>query len=351
MSAEVDPQTRRDDDVPEPSRRVRSRAGTPPVGADVHRTATPTIRRGPLRALRQTVSSAWNDRILGLSAEAAFWQLLSIPPLILGVLGSLGYFGSFLGPATLDSIENEILDVSRGAFTPQVINQLIAPNLDIVLREGRLELVSFGFLLSLWAGSSAMSTFVNTISIAYDQRGARGAVRSRLLALRIYVVFVLLLVISLPLLVLGPGLLRDAFPMDLRDTAGVLINAVYWPFLMLLLVITLASLYHSVLPRRPAWHRQLPGALLAVAIFVLGGFVVREYITYVLVKALSYGALATPIAILLFLFLIGLAVIFGAELNATIAQMWPTRPSRSERRRLAREAMNAERTGVPLLLL
>ncbi len=317
----------------------------------VHRTVTPTIRRGPIRALRRTIATAWKDRILGLSAEAAFWQLLSLPPLILAVLGSLGYFGAFLGPDTLNSIERYILDVSSGAFTPQVIDQLIEPNLQEVLRGGRLEVVSTGFVISVWAGSSAMSTFVNTISIAYDQRDARGAVRSRLLALRLYVVFVLLLIVSLPLLVLGPGLLRDLFPADFEPTAEVLINAVYWPFLILLLIVALASLYRMVLPRRPPWHRQLPGAVLAVTIFVVGGFVVREYIAFVLVQALSYGALATPIAALLFLFVIGLAVIFGAELNATIQQMWPSRPSRRERRRLTREAMVAERTGVPLLVL
>lgn len=350
MSADVEQQTRRDEDVRVPHR-ARVRAGTRRVGAAVHRGATPTVRRGPVRVLRQTVSSAWNDRILGLSAEAAFWQLLSIPPLLLAVLGSLGYFGDFLGAQTLDSIERNILGAASGAFTPQVIDQLIAPTLQNVLREGRLDVVSIGFVLSLWAGSSAMSTFVNTISIAYDQRGARGAVASRLLALRVYLVFVLLLVISLPLLIVGPGLLQGAFPVGVQANARVLINAVYWPFLVVLLIVALASLYRSVLPRRPPWHRQLPGAILAVAIFVLGGVVVREYIAFVLVRALSYGALATPIAALLFLFLIGLAVIFGAELNATIHKLHPSRPSRGERRRLAREAMVAERTGVPLLVL
>jgi len=350
VSADVDPATRRDAVVPQ-SRRTKALARTQRVGAVVHRGVTPTIRRGPIRALRRTVSAAWNDRILGLSAEAAFWQLLSLPPLILAVLGSLGYFGSFLGTETLDSIEQNILEVASGAFTPQVIDQLIEPTLDDVLRQGRLDVVSIGFLISLWAGSSAMSTFVNTISIAYDQRDVRGAVRSRLLALYLYLVFVLLLVVSLPLLVLGPGLLRSIFPADFEPTAQVLINAVYWPVVVVLLIVALASLYRIVLPRRPPWHRQLPGAVLAVAIFVVGGVLVREYIAYVLVRALSYGALATPIAALLFLFLIGLAVIFGAELNATIQQMWPSRPSRSERRRLAREAMVAERSGVPLLVL
>lgn len=329
------------------SARTRGRA----MGSSVSSSVSPGIHRGPLRLLARTISRAWGDRILGLSAEAAFWQLLSLPSLFLAVLGSLGYFGGFLGPATLDSIERQLIEVFSGAFTPGVIDELIAPTLEDVLRDGRLEVVSIGFLLSLWAGSSSMATFVNTITIAYDQRDVRGAVRSRLLALRIYLAFVLLAVLTLPLLVLGPGLLLGLVPLELRDTARVLVTAVYWPFLLLLLVIALASLYRMVLPRKPRWIRQLPGAILAVTIFVLGGILMREYVTYVLIRQLSYGALAAPIAALLFLFLIGLAVIFGAELNATIEQLWPARPTRRERRRLAREAMHAERTGVPLLVL
>lgn len=309
------------------------------------------ISRGPWQIAKRTVAKAWHDRILGLSAEAAFWQLLSIPPLILGVLGSLGYFGGFLGSKTLDAIEESLLRAVSGAFTPEVIDELIAPTLQDVLRQGRLEVVSVGFVLSLWAGSSAMATFVNTITIAYDQRDVRGAVRSRLLALRLYLIFLLLAVVSLPLLVVGPGVLVRIVPADFQDTASVLINAIYWPVMLVLLVVALASLYRVVLPRRPPWHRQLPGAVLAAAIFVLGGIVMREYISYVLIRALSYGALGAPIAALLFLFLIGLAIIFGAELNATLQQLWPNRPSRHERRRLAREAMVAERSGITLLVL
>lgn len=350
MSADIDPLSRRDVVAPG-ARRVADRTRTERVTQAVNGKVRPVIRRGPVRALRRTVAKAWGDRIFGLSAEAAFWQLLSLPPLILAVLGSLGYFGAFLGEETLTSIEQGVIEVFGGAFTPQVIDELIAPTLDDVLRQGRLEVVSIGFVLSLWAGSSAMATFVNTITIAYGQREERGAVRSRLLALRLYLAFVLLGVITLPLLVLGPGVLVGWAPAQYQDTASLLINAVYWPVVITLLVVALAGLYTVVLPRRPPWHRQLPGAVLAVAIFVLGGVLMREYIAYILIRALSYGALATPIAALLFLFLLGLAVLFGAELNATIQEMWPSKLSRKERRRLAREAMHAERSGVPLLVL
>src|SRR5206468_2772112 len=103
------------------------------------------------------------------------------------------------------------------AFTPEVVQQLIGPTLADVLGGGRLGVVSVGFVLALWAGSSATATFVNTIAIAYGQRDERGAVRSRLLALWLFLGSVLVGVVVLPMLVLGPDLLAKAFPPDARD--------------------------------------------------------------------------------------------------------------------------------------
>ena len=77
--------------------------------------------------------------------------------------------------------------------------------LDQVLHSSRLDIISIGFLIALWAGSSATATFVNTITIAYGLRDLRGAVRSRLLALWLFLSGVVGFV-ALPLLVLGPDI-------------------------------------------------------------------------------------------------------------------------------------------------
>ncbi|MCW2580402.1 MAG: ribonuclease, partial [Blastococcus sp.] len=61
----------------------------------------PAPVRVPLQVLGRTLAKAWHDRILGLSAEAAFWQILSVPPLLIGLLGSLGYLSSFIGAAAV----------------------------------------------------------------------------------------------------------------------------------------------------------------------------------------------------------------------------------------------------------
>jgi membrane protein len=294
--------------------------------------------RVPLQVLGQTLAKAWHDRILGLSAEAAFWQILSVPPLLIGLLGSLGYLGSVIGGAPVREIEDRLLTASAEVLTPDVVDKLVAPTLADILGSGRLDLLSLGFLLSLWAGSSATATFMNTIVIAYDQRDVRGPIRTRLKALWLFVVGMVMAVLTLPLLVLGRGVLVGLLPRDWRPTATVLVDAVYWPLVLVGLLLALTSFYHVVLPHRLPLRRHLPGSVLAVAFFLLAALLLRAYVADILITALPYGALAAPIGALLFCFFFGMAVLLGAELNATIQARWPAPLRRHERRRRERRA-------------
>ena len=268
----------------------------------------------------RTVSKAWGDRILGLSAEAAFWQLLSLPSLCLALLGSLGYFSQLLGANTLTRVKTQLLNGFSHAFSPEVVRQLIEPTVNKILAAGRADVISIGFILALWAGSSAVATFVNTITIAYGMRDLRGAVRSRLLALWLYLGSVVLGVVLLPALVLGPRIVSEWFPQGVRGDAHRLITALYWPGTIILLVLALTTLYRLAPPRRLPWRRGLPGAVLAMLIFIGGSALLRVYIGFVTAHTTSYGALATPIAALLFFYVLALGVLLGAEFNAALEE-------------------------------
>jgi membrane protein len=317
--------------------------GTPEDGGSGGRLdRLPDALAVPLRVLGQTLAKAWHDRILGLSAEAAFWQILSVPPLLIGLLGSLGYLGSVIGGAPVREIEDKLVTASAQVLTTDVVDKLVAPTLADILGSGRLDLLSLGFLLSLWAGSSATATFINTIVIAYDQRDVRGPIRTRLKALWLFVVGMVMAVLTLPLLVLGREVLVGLLPRDWRPTATVLVDAVYWPLVLIGLLLALTSFYHVVLPHRLPWRRHLPGSVLAVAFFLLAALLLRAYVADVLTTALPYGALAAPIGALLFCFFFGMAVLLGAELNATIQARWPAPLRRHERRRRERRAAKLE---------
>lgn len=302
----------------------------------------PAPVRVPLQVLGSSAAKAWHDRILGLSAEAAFWQVLSVPPLLIGLLGSLGYLGSFIGADTVAEIEDTLVRASAEALTPGVVDTLVRPTLEDILGSGRLDVVSLGFVVSLWAGSSATATFLNTVVIAYDQRDVRGPIKTRLMALWLFIVGLVLAVLTLPLLVLGRTTLVGLLPADWRDTATLLVNAVYWPLVVVGLILAITSFYHVILPRRIPWHRHLTGAVFAVVFFIAAATVLRGYVADILTTALPYGALAAPIAALLFCFLLGMSLILGAELNATIEARWPAGPRRHDRRRQRRRAARIE---------
>ncbi|UOY02030.1 YihY/virulence factor BrkB family protein [Blastococcus sp. PRF04-17] len=311
----------------------------------------PAPIRVPLQVLGRALAKAWQDRILGLSAEAAFWQILSVPPLLIGLLGSLGYLSSFIGGDSVRQIEDQLLNVSAEVLTSDVVDDLVAPTLNEILGSGRLDLLSLGFLLSLWAGSSATATFMNTIVIAYDQRDVRGPIRTRLKALWLFVVGLGMAVLTLPLLVLGREVLVGMLPQDWRATAAVLVNAVYWPLVLVGLLLALTSFYHVVLADRLPWRRHLPGALLALGFFLVAALLLRAYVGDILITALPYGALAAPIGALLFCFSFGMAVLLGAELNAAIQERWPAPLRRHEQRRRKRRQAKLEAEARRLGLL
>jgi membrane protein len=275
--------------------------------------------------LRRAVARAWRDRVLGLSAEAAFWQMLSMPSLFLALVATLGYVSRWFGPGTVDRTEREIEHALSQAFSEQVTAQVVRPMLHEILHDGRADIISIGFVLALWAGSSATATFVNTITIAYGMRDLRGAIRSRLLALWLFLGSVLFGVIVLPMMVLGPSWLKNSFPDRWRRTVDFLVNNGYYPVLVVLLLVGLTTLYHLAPPRRLPWHRGVPGAVLALAVFLVGSLALRTYIAFILDHNHAYGALAAPIAALLYFYVLALGVLLGAEFNAAIEQLSPAR--------------------------
>lgn len=273
-------------------------------------------------------AKAWDDSIFTKSAAAAFWQTLSLAPLLLGLLGSLGYVGHWFGPNTINIVQSKIINFARRAFSSSVVDDLVAPTVNDVLKRGHGGVVSVGFVLSLWAGSSAMATFVDAITAAHGQAAARHPVWQRTFALLLYVGFLIVAVLLLPLIALGPTIVGRVLPHAWREPGLRLIDAFYYPATGLILIVGLTFLYKLALHRTLPWHRLFGGALVAGVFFMAASTGLRRYLAWVTQTGISYGALATPIAFLLFTFFLGFAIILGAEFNASVQEFWPARATR-----------------------
>ncbi len=209
-------------------------------------------------------------------------------------------------------------------LTPELINDTLLPTVQDVLETGRFDLISVGFVLSIWSGSRALNVFVDTISIMYGQSGLRGIVQTRALSLTLYFLSVLVGVIVLPLVVIGPTWLSTLLPDELDFLAWL-----YWPVVTVLAVASIATLFHISTPRRTPWLRDVPGAVLTLVLWSLASFVLRATIEASLEGTSIYGPLSAPIVLLIWLYFLAIAILIGAALNAGIRLLWPVeeRPS------------------------
>jgi len=270
------------------------------------------------RALAGTLRTCLRYRVTGLAAEAGFFTLLSMPAFVLGLVASAGYVGQGLGTDVLGRLRARIAELAGTALTPDVVHGVILRTFDEVLRDGRPEVLSVGFLLSVWSGSRALGVVLDTVAIMYGLGGRRGIVRTRALSLALYVAALAAGVLVLPLLLLGPALLAGFVP-------GLSwLPALYWPVLAGLVVAGLTAVYHVAPPGPTAWRRCLPGAGLAVGLWVVASVALRAVIGGWTGHASVYGPLAAPVALLVWLYLLALAVLVGAALNATLDTASPS---------------------------
>jgi membrane protein len=282
--------------------------------------APPRVSKHQIRhVIARTLSKAWDDSIFSESAQAAFWQVLSLPPLLLGLLGSLAYIAPAFGPDTLPTIQHRLISAANSFFSTSVVNEIIAPTIRDVIAHARGEVVSIGFVISLWAGSSAVSAFVDSVVEAHDQTPLRHPVRQRFFALGLYVAMLTVALMVMPLIALGPLKIAQWVP----DSWDNVLRYGYYPALGLALVLTVTVLYRVSLPNPLPTHRLVLGAVLATVVFLLASNGLKFYLQWITSTGYTYGALATPIAFLLFAFFMGFAVVIGAELNNAIQEQWP----------------------------
>ncbi|HET6153907.1 MAG TPA: YihY/virulence factor BrkB family protein [Marmoricola sp.] len=290
------------------------------------------VRRALWRLIVSTVSTCLRNRVTGLAAEAAFFAILSLPPLIFAMAGSIGFVFAEFSSDQINDVRHTVLHMSSRALTPETVNSIIRPTLNDVLRGGRYDVISIGFILALWSGSRALNVFVDTITIMYGLGGHRGIVRTRALSFLLYVLGMITGVVTIPLVVAGPHVVDQALPERLD-----VLTHLYWPIVILLCICFLTTLYHVSVPVRTAWRYNLPGAVFTLFCWIVGSALLRMVLVSTAHGSTSiYGPLAAPIAILLWLYLLSIAVLIGAALNAAFDQVWPQKETTKARTELLR---------------
>lgn len=282
---------------------------------------TPKPLRRPVELLARTVIDALDDRVVGLSAEVAFFAILSIPPLLLTVVAALG----FVPGDQTDTFVEGLVAASLRVFTIDTVEAVIQPTLLAVVESERIDVLSVAFLVAVFSASRAVRVVLTAVTIAYDLESQRPSWAQRIYGLLTTLLLLIVVPVILPLLLAGPDLgaqLTDyAFvPMFAADLWPWL----YWAGIGLGAVLGVAGVYHLAAPWWTPFRRDLPGAVLAVLIWLGSSAGLRTYAEQSLIGSEIFGLLAGPLVLLVWLYLMAFGVILGAELNAELERIWPS---------------------------
>lgn len=278
-------------------------------------------RRGPVprfaRLVLDVIAKSDRDRLLGLAAETAFFAVLTLFPALLVAAAVLGQLSLLVGEEGANRVQVAVL-----AFLDRLLTDTARPAVDTVaaLFKGSTNLLTLASLLALASLSTAFSTLVNTLNIAYDVAETRGWWQRHWLGLLLGLGSVLTGALAVTVLVIGPLLGKGVDPTDagLGDTYYTVWRWLRAPVAVAALVLWATTLQHFSPATRDSWRRQLPGGLLTALLWLAASVGLNVYLTLVLRASPILGALGGGLILMTWFYLLCVALLAGAELNAVL---------------------------------
>ncbi|MBI4905732.1 MAG: YihY/virulence factor BrkB family protein [Acidobacteria bacterium] len=257
----------------------------------------------------------WLDDIPGRAAQLSYYFLLSLFPLLICLSALLGYFF-----AAETRLEQRLLEY-LGSMMPRAAFDVVRATADDLLRTRGSGKFSFGLLVALWLASSGMEAVIEGLNVAFQVEEARPWWRRRIVALGLTVTVALLAGCALGLALAGGvgGKLLTDFA-GLGEFWSPLWHAVQWSASMLFLLFAIALVYFlgPNLKARRRGQVILPGAIVALIGWMAASAGLRFYLDYFSTFGRTYGSLGAVIALLLWLYLTGAALLLGAEINSGV---------------------------------
>lgn len=263
---------------------------------------------------RRTSARVWKDDVFGKAAQLSYFFIFSLFPLLF-------FLASLLGRFTRSGTElrSEMLRY-LSAVVPLKAAALINDTLDEITQASSGGKISFGLLLALWTASFGIGAVISTLNAAYGVSETRPWWKGQLISLALTVAVVLLTVAALALLLNG-GQIGEllAARLSLGEAFTTAWGVVQWPVLLAFVLFALALVYYfAPNVKEIKWYWITPGSILALLLWLLVSFAFRTYLRFFDTYSTTYGSLGAVMILLLWLYLTGVAILVGGELNAVI---------------------------------
>jgi membrane protein len=268
---------------------------------------------GLLATLKRTATEFSEDNLSDWAAALTYYGLLALFPALIVLVSLVGLFGD---PKTTTETITEIVT----SVGPESAAQTFAGPIESITanRTGAGIALIVGVALALWSASGYVGAFMRASNVIYETPEGRPIWKLRPLQLLVTLAMILLLaVMALGIVLTGPIVEAVAEPIGLSSTAITVWDIAKWPALLAMFLILISILYYASPNVRLRGFRWVtPGSVVALVSWIVASAAFAFYVANFGSYNKTYGTLGGLIALLVWMWITNLAILFGHQLNA-----------------------------------
>jgi membrane protein len=263
--------------------------------------------------LKRTWREFQADNLTDLAAALTYYGVLAIFPMIIVIVSVLGLIGSSATQPLINNLGTVAPGAAQHIFSNAIKNVQSSQG-----TAGILFVV--GLLAALWSASGYIAAFMRASNIVWDVPEGRPIYKTVPIRLGVTLVTVVLLTLSaLAVVFTGSLATKLGNVIGVGSTAVTIWDIAKWPAMLLAIAVILAILYYaSPNVRQPGFHWVSPGSVLAVVLWIAVSALFALYVANFGSYNKTYGALASVVVFLMWLWLTNTAILLGAEFNAEL---------------------------------
>jgi membrane protein len=266
-------------------------------------------------SVRELASRVWTeigaDEASDRAAALSYYFLFALFPALLFLTALLAFL-------PIEGLMDRLIAYLRQVL-PGESAATVERTLDEITSSGRVSLLSVGALAALWAGSNGMASVISALNVAYDVTDTRPWWKRRLIAIVLTAGFSVFILLGLLLMVFGPKIGGwVAAWLGFGTVFSLVWNVVSVPIAIFVVGLGISLVYFLAPAGDQRWHWVTPGSTVALLLWLVMSFGLRLYVTYFGNYNATYGSIGGVILLMLWLYLTGIVLLLGAEVNSEI---------------------------------
>ena len=265
-------------------------------------------------ALRRAYYDIDREHLLQMAAALSYYFVLSLFPALIFLSAIVAYL-------PLPDLFNQAINL-MSRFVPGDSMGIVKKVLSDVVSPNRGTFLSFGILGTLWAASGGFAATIEALNIAYEVKETRPFWKTRLLAIGLAFLIGGLLLLALSVMIVGPRFGEWlAAKVHLSQLFVWAWPYIHWTLAVAFTILAVEALYYLAPNVKQRFLATLPGAVLAVGAWIALSYVLGIYFRSFANFNKTYGTLGAAVALMVWLYWTGFAMLVGAELNAELAKV------------------------------